>query len=128
MSASALAVPTSVGGDAVSAPDFTMDDDTDSELEVFDGSLPLNTIPVRAPDGTVESHDMVEYKDACQFVNSEHAKAQMNFKFQHRITKRELRVLAECILHGEIGIPLNSTAQVTAQLVQLMKPKKSLPS
>ena len=32
-------IPTSGGGDGVSAPDFTMDGGTDSELEIVDSAL-----------------------------------------------------------------------------------------
>ena len=72
-------IPSSVGGVAVSAPDFTLGDDSDSELEIVDAAAPLNQIPARAPDGTTESLDMVEYKDASSYVSKEHALDQLKF-------------------------------------------------
>ena len=45
-------IPTSVGGDAGSAPDFAMEGYTDSESEIVDVATPLLPLPERAPDGT----------------------------------------------------------------------------
>ena len=81
-------VPASAGGDAVSAPTYTLDDDSDSELEIADPTAPLTPIPV-IRDGIKETFDMVEYKDASQFVSREHALQQIHHKFCHRIVKRE---------------------------------------
>ena len=122
-------IPSSVGGDAESAPVFAMEEgDTDSELESADVAAPLFPLPERASDSTVETGDMVGYKTAFQFGGFDHAIAQVRFKFQHRIVNRELRVLAEYINHGhhgEVCIPfkLNSTGDCTISTVDEAKEK-----
>lgn len=101
----------------------SLGDDSDSELEIVDAAAPLNQISVRAPDGITESLDMVEYKDACSFVSKGRVMDQLQFKYCHKITKRELRVLAKYIHHGVINIPfrLNFTGDHLISTVEEAK-------
>ena len=86
----------SVGGDADSAHVFAPEEsDSDSELEIADVAAPLLPLPERAPDGTTETGDMVEYKTAFQFAGFHYAVAQMRFKIQYKSIGRELCVFAK---------------------------------